>query len=297
MIRIFLPLICAALGLAAASCSQSEGPFAPTEAPASPQSGAHGSASTAIASPAPAAQADGTTQSMPSADDTATGPDRSVPVIAQSSAKSPALSADQASSADQVASDDRALPADQPPHTDQASHADQASTAAASPPTTGAKEPSSAQASASTEGERRATTVIGMPVTSVDGSPLGKVEDIIFDPQGPATHVVIAYDSEPGPEEIPDGKPRSRADGKLAAIPWDTAVARMHGGKLVLDGTKLQSAPSFAADEWPNLQDPRWSAMADAYWRKVAPPAVSAHRNAQIDSTARLRARPTRDGE
>lgn len=296
MIRIFLPLICAALGLAAASCSQSEGPFAPTETPASPHSGVHGS--TAMASPAHAAQADGTTQNTPSADDTATGTDRSVPVIAQSSARSPALTPNQGSSADQAPSDDGALPADQPPHTDQASPADQeASTAAAPPPTTGAEAPATARASTATEGERRASTVIGMSVTSVDGSPIGKVQDIIFDPQGHVTHVVIAYDTEPGPEEIPDGKPRSRADGKLAAIPWDTALARMNGGKLVLDGTKLQSAPSFTADEWPNLQDPGWSAVADAYWRKVARPAVSAHRNAQIDSTARLRARPTRDGE
>src|SRR6185312_17569343 len=47
MTRIFLPLICAALGLAAAYCSQTEGPFAPAEAPASP----HGTAAAAMASP------------------------------------------------------------------------------------------------------------------------------------------------------------------------------------------------------------------------------------------------------
>src|SRR6185312_5357939 len=53
MIRIFLPLICAALGLAAASCSQSEGPFAPAETPASP----HGTAAAAMASPSDKATA------------------------------------------------------------------------------------------------------------------------------------------------------------------------------------------------------------------------------------------------
>jgi sporulation protein YlmC with PRC-barrel domain len=166
-------------------------------------------------------------------------------------------------------------------------------------PTTGAAAPASAQASTNTLIERRASTVIGMPVTSVDGTPIGEVRDIIVDAQGRATHVVIAYDTEPaaGPEEIPEGKPRSGADGKLAAVPWDSAIARINDGKLVLDRTKLQSAPSFTADEWPNLQAPGWSADADAYWRKVAPPPPSARRSAQVDSTARLRARPTRDGE
>ncbi len=240
MMRIFLPLICAALGLAAASCSPSEGSFAPTEA-ASPPSGERGSAPAGAASPDHTAQADGMTENPPGADDTATATDPSLRVVAQSLPKS--------------------------------------------------------TASAGTQAELRASALIGMPVTAIDGSPLGKVKDIIFDPQGRATHVVIAYDTQVGPEEIPDGKPRPRPDGKLAAMPWDTAVARVDGGKLVLDGAKLRSAPSFTADTWPNLQDPAWSALADAYWRKMTPPPVAAHRSTQIDSTARLRARPTRDGE
>ncbi len=43
---------------------------------------------------------------------------------------------------------------------------------------------------------------------------MGEVKDIIFDRQGRATHLVIAYGTEPesGPGEIPD-------DGKPAAEP------------------------------------------------------------------------------
>ena len=121
----------------------------------------------------------------------------------------------------------------------------------------------------------------------------------MLDPEGRVTHFVIAYGTQPeaGPEEIPDGKPRAVADGRLTVIPWDTAIASLKDGKLVLDGTKLQGAPSFAAREWPNLQDSAWSAAADAYWHKVAPPPESAHRGTPVDSTARLRARPTRDGD
>jgi sporulation protein YlmC with PRC-barrel domain len=242
MIRIFLPLICAALGLAAASCSQSEGPFAPAETTASSSPVSDGTASAAMASPSDPAHATGTAADGPSADGNASAP--------------PAT-----------------------PSTPE-------SAASASP-----------EASTSTPAARRVSTLLGMAVVSADGSPLGKVKDIIFDPSGRATHLIVAYASGPGPEEIPEGKQKLEADGRLIAVPWDTAVARITDGKLVLDGSKLQSAPSFAANEWPNLQDPAWSASADAYWRKVAPTPMSARRNAQIDSTARLRARPTRDGE
>jgi sporulation protein YlmC with PRC-barrel domain len=62
MTRIFLPLICAALGFAAASCSQSEGPFAPAAAPASPRATPHDTALAAMSpasAPKPAASAAG----------------------------------------------------------------------------------------------------------------------------------------------------------------------------------------------------------------------------------------------
>ncbi|MGH8318549.1 MAG: PRC-barrel domain-containing protein [Steroidobacteraceae bacterium] len=234
MMRIFLPLIGAALGLAAASCSQSEGPFAPAEAPASPHPSSHGAASAAMATPPGSPQG---TAALAPADSQAT-----------SSASSSAA---------------------------------EAGTNAISAPAS-----------------QRASTLMGMPVVSTDGSPLGEVKDIVFDPQGRATHVVIAYDakSQAGPGEIPDGKLESNPEGKLTAVPWDTALASIQNGHVVLDGSTLEGAPSFTPDEWPNLDDPAWSATADAYWHKVARPAVAAHPHTPIDSTARLRVRPARDG-
>jgi len=139
-----------------------------------------------------------------------------------------------------------------------------------------------------------------MPVVSADGSPLGGVKDIIFDRQGRATHLVIAYGMTPdaGPGDIADpGKPAANADGKLTAMPWDAAVASIKDGRVVLNGTKLQEAPSFTPQGWPNLDDPAWSATADAYWRKAVRAAIAAHPGAPIDSTTRQRARRTRDDQ
>lgn len=148
--------------------------------------------------------------------------------------------------------------------------------------------------------ERRASTLIGMPVVSADGHPLGQVKDIVFDRQGRATHLVIAYGMQPeiGPPEIPDdGKPTASSGGKLTAMPWDAALASTKDGRLVLDATKLQSAPSFTPDTWPNLDDPSWSAPGDAYWRKVVQATIAAHPGSPIDSTTRQRGRPARDGD
>jgi hypothetical protein len=233
MIRIFLPLICAALGFAAASCSQSEGPLAPAaEAPPPPHPAAHSAATAAMATP----------------------PD-------------PQQTAPPAS--------DQELP-------------DQAPSSDANPDV-----PASARA------ERRASTLIGMPVAAADGSALGAVKDIIFDRQGRATHVVIAYGAAPlaNAGAIPnDGGATPAPNGKLTAMPWDAAMASIKGGRLVLDDAQLQSAPSFTPDAWPNLDDPAWSETTDAYWRKAVQAAIAAHPGAPIDSTSRQRERPPRDG-
>jgi sporulation protein YlmC with PRC-barrel domain len=166
-------------------------------------------------------------------------------------------------------------------------------------PVSGSQSAAQAQPSApaGTPVERRASTLIGIPVMSTAGSPLGEVKDIIFDRQGRATHLVIAYASQPdaAPGDAPgDGKPASTPEGKLTAMPWDAAVASMKDGRLVLDDSKLQDAPSFTPDAWPNLEDPTWSADTDTYWRKAVRAAIAAHPGAPIDSTDRQRGRRTR---
>jgi sporulation protein YlmC with PRC-barrel domain len=252
MIRNLLPLICVALGLAAASCGQSEGPFAPAEAPASPQGTSHDAASAAMASPASNQAAGG--------------------------ASNPA----------DPPSDQDPLPQDAPPPP--ASPAASSQSAADASPNA----PTTAPA------ERRASTLIGLLVVSAHGSPLGEVKDIIFDRQGRATHLVIAYgsSSQANPEEIPnDGGTTLPPDGKLTAMPWDAAMATIKNGRLVLDDAQLNGAPTFTADAWPNLDDPSWSAATDAYWRKAVQAAIAAHPGAPIDSTARQRERRSRDGE
>lgn len=119
-------------------------------------------------------------------------------------------------------------------------------------------------AAAGSPGARRASRLISMPVQSDAGQPLGTIDDIVFDPHGRATHLVVNF------------------SGKLVAIPWRIAVASIHGGILVLSQKRLEGAPGFARGAWPDLSDPSWSAAADAYW------------TVPVDSTSRSRERPDR---
>ena len=115
----------------------------------------------------------------------------------------------------------------------------------------------------------RASTLIAMPVESRSGRVLGQIKDIVFDSNGRATHVIVAYGKDSG------------AGGKLAAIPWWTAVSDIHHGSLVLKATRLEGAPSFGSDSWPDVSNPSWSNTADDYW------------TIPVDSTSRSRARST----
>jgi sporulation protein YlmC with PRC-barrel domain len=113
----------------------------------------------------------------------------------------------------------------------------------------------------------RASTLITMPVESRSGRMLGRIRDIVFNPNGNgrATHIIIACDK----------------GGRLVAIPWWTAVADIHHGALVLQAARLEGAPGFDPGNWPDLTDSSWSDSADDYW------------TVPIDSTSRSRARPT----
>lgn len=119
-----------------------------------------------------------------------------------------------------------------------------------------------------------------MRVESARGKALGFVRDIIFDRNGRATHLVIAFGDEGN-------------GGKLTVVPWTAALSSLRDDHLVIDDAKLQAAPSFTPGEWPNIDAPHWSAAADAYWRGGTGPAKR-RAVTPIDSTARTRARSTR---
>jgi hypothetical protein len=130
--------------------------------------------------------------------------------------------------------------------------------------------------------EHRAAKIIGMTVQTPAGDSIGAVRDILFDNNGMATHVVIAYGGALG------------VGGKLAAVPWSTAVSLTKGSRIVVDRSRLERAPTFEDNKWPDVASRTWSTEVDNYWQgeirsAIAPP------DADIDSPDRSRRRRDRD--
>jgi sporulation protein YlmC with PRC-barrel domain len=133
-----------------------------------------------------------------------------------------------------------------------------------------------------TVAEHRAAKIIGMTVQTPAGDSIGAVKDIILDNNGIATHMVVAYGGALG------------VGSKLAAVPWSTAVSLMKGSRIVVDRSRLERAPTFEDNKWPDVASRGWSAGADNYWQgeirsAIAPP------EAETDSPDRSRRRRDRD--
>jgi sporulation protein YlmC with PRC-barrel domain len=112
--------------------------------------------------------------------------------------------------------------------------------------------------------EHRASKMMGMGVQTPAGDKLGNVKDVILDNNGMATHVVVSYGGALG------------VGTKLAALPWSTANSLTQGNKLVIDRARLEGAPTFEENRWPDMTSHSWSAEADSYWQGPGSPTHSA---------------------
>jgi hypothetical protein len=89
----------------------------------------------------------------------------------------------------------------------------------------------------------------GTQVRSAAGTPIGAVKDIVPKPNGQPGYVLIATPS-----------------GNNAAVPFATVAPMIQNGTIVMDSSKLLSAPTVRDRD---LQDPtntRWKQQADDYW-------------------------------
>jgi hypothetical protein len=90
--------------------------------------------------------------------------------------------------------------------------------------------------------------LVGLPVETSSGQQLGSVVDIVRDKAGTPTYAVIAIDND------------------TAAVPYDTATAMIHNGKVVMTQAKLSGAPKVKQSEWLDQASSTWRTQADKYW-------------------------------
>lgn len=95
-----------------------------------------------------------------------------------------------------------------------------------------------------------ASTLTGDRVENKAGDKLGKIEDIMIHvPTGKIAYAVLSFGGFLG------------LGDKFFAIPWQALVLDEKRKCFIFDVTKekLENAPGFDKDNWPDMADPEWS--------------------------------------
>ena len=95
-----------------------------------------------------------------------------------------------------------------------------------------------------------AKTLIGDTIKNSQGENLGKLEEIMFDTtEGRIAYGVVSYGGFMG------------LGSKLFAVPWQAFRVDTDQHALILDVPKerLQNAPGFDKDSWPDMADRTWA--------------------------------------
>ena len=105
-----------------------------------------------------------------------------------------------------------------------------------------------------------ASTLAGDQVQNSAGEDLGKVDEIMIDiPAGKVAYAVLSFGGFLG------------MGNKLFAVPW--SALRLDEDKkhfiLDVDKEKLENAPGFDKDNWPDMADTSWGTRIFSYYGAV----------------------------
>lgn len=102
-----------------------------------------------------------------------------------------------------------------------------------------------------------ANTLIGNDIYSQNEEDLGDIKEIMLDiSTGKVCYAVLSYGGFLGMGE------------KLFAVPWEALKLDTENKRYVLnvDSTKLDSAPGFDKDHWPNMADEAWATNIHSFY-------------------------------
>jgi uncharacterized protein YrrD len=102
-----------------------------------------------------------------------------------------------------------------------------------------------------------ASTLTGDNVVNAAGEDLGRIQDIMLDtPTGRVAYAVLSFGGFLGMGD------------KLFAIPWDQLSLDEENKRFVLNvnRAKLENAPGFDKDNWPDMADPSWGSRIYSYY-------------------------------
>lgn len=102
-----------------------------------------------------------------------------------------------------------------------------------------------------------ADTLIGDDVYNHQDEDLGDIKEIMLDVNsGRIAYAVLAFGGVFGIGE------------KLFAVPWSALKLDTENKRFLLDQAKerLESAPGFNKDNWPDMADPTWQNTINSYY-------------------------------
>ena len=102
-----------------------------------------------------------------------------------------------------------------------------------------------------------ATTLIGDPVVSRKGENVGKIEDLMIEPErSRVSYAVLSFGGFLG------------MGNKLFAVPLQAMKLSREDKRFVLDVDKerLKNAPGFDKDQWPDFADPAYGQKLFSYY-------------------------------
>jgi sporulation protein YlmC with PRC-barrel domain len=108
------------------------------------------------------------------------------------------------------------------------------------------------------EGTHRASRLIGAEVTNSRQEELGRIDDLVVDPDGRVSYLILSRGGIMG------------VGGDRIAVPVSAAQPRLNEeGRCIvaLDKQTLDAAPSFASNQWPDLSSPGWQDEVRGYFR------------------------------
>lgn len=101
------------------------------------------------------------------------------------------------------------------------------------------------------------STLVGDSVCNPQGEDLGKIEDLMLNvEQGEVSYAVLSFGGFMGMGD------------KLFAVPMSALRVDTDNERLVLnvDKDRLENAPGFDKDNWPNMADPTFRSTVNSYY-------------------------------
>ncbi len=105
-----------------------------------------------------------------------------------------------------------------------------------------------------------ASTLAGDAVKNLVGEDLGEVDEIMIDiPTGKVAYAVLSFGGFLG------------MGNKLFAVPWSALKVDEDHKHFILDVDKgkLENAPGFDQDSWPDMADPAWGDKIAEYYAEA----------------------------